>query len=89
MLQDPFPDVRCRVSQFSSVAPVQRRDRPAAVRHYVPASAGQCIQPGNRLPARVRLALVPVLHLPAHRVQELVPAAQRLGVQGSVTFRVG
>jgi len=66
---------------------VQHRDRPAAVRYYVPASAGRCIRLGSRPLARVRLALALVHRLPAHRVQEPVPEAQR-GVQGSVTFRV-
>jgi len=85
---DPCPDAQCPVSPFSSVAPVQHRDLLAAVRSCVPASAVRCIPPGNRLRERVRLALALVLRLPAHRVQEPVPEAQR-GVQGSVTFRVG
>lgn len=82
-----FPDVQCPASPFFSDAPVQLQERQAAAPCCDPVSVGRCILPDNRRRERVRLVLVPVLHLQAHRVQERVPAAQR-GVPDSVTFRV-
>jgi hypothetical protein len=49
----PSPDVRYRDNPFFNVRDPVPQQRPAAVRHYDPESAGRCIPLGNRPLARV------------------------------------